>query len=90
MTPIKTLKDFYKAERKRYIVCWVEWCKDHQQFHPKTVFRFRDDVRHRKMECRLWENEQRRNREKAARQKRYATIEKIRNHPIQQILCSRW
>ena len=90
MTPIKTLEDYYKVERKRDYVCWVEWCKEHNQWHPKDVFRFRDDVRHRKRECRLWENEQRRIRERMARQRRYATLEKVRGHPIQQILCCKW
>jgi len=90
VTQIKTLEDYYKHEIKRIHVCWIVWCKQHKKFHPKDVFRFRDDVRHRKPECKIWENEQRREREKKQRAREKEMRQRIRNSPLQRYLCCKW
>jgi len=108
MTPIKTLEDYHKEESAKGDVsgiCQIEWCKWHQQLHPKSTFRFRDDSRHSRIECRLrkneqrrkrsleckiWENEQRRNREKSQRDREREMRERIKNSPLQRLICSEW
>jgi|GEM_PF-6817146 len=60
MTPIKTLEDYHKEENIYRIFCY-EWCRYHKDWHPLAAFRIRKGTRHGRMECRLIDNERRRN-----------------------------
>lgn len=91
MTPIKTLEDYYKEENLNRIT-YELWCDIHEDWHPVSAFRIRKGSAHGKMECRLLDNERRRNFFRSERKKeQMITKKRIEiEDPIQQLICSEW